>query len=245
MAKKTVIIDGVEYAPKVSGCKYTDVYLVIDRSGSMSSIVNETISTINAQIEEAVKNKSTDDHKQTLSITLFNDKVTRPYWNLEDASVASSFGDKYVPEGYTAMFDAVGETLEAAQDRVRSIKEAHPDANIGVLMVIISDGCENASKTYTAERIASIVKESEQSGIFTFSYLGANQDLSEVSKMTGLTTTGYNATAKGMTANTNALRGTTQRYRAYRVDGANMGSNVFATNLVAEIEKETEALDKT
>ena len=85
-------------------------------------------------------------------------------------------GETYLPCDSTAILDAVGIALE------RFATEVGDDAETRYVVVIISDGEENASRRYNYEVIASMIGVRQNTGRWTFAYVGANQDLSEVSR---------------------------------------------------------------
>jgi uncharacterized protein YegL len=155
------------------------VLFVLDKSGSMNSIRKETLSGLNEQIQELKKTASKITTK--VSLVTFDSQVKFVRWNepLEDFAEISE--DEYIPNGMTAMLDGVGMSI----DKLRN--EVNIDNNdISFLVIIISDGDENSSKEYGWEKVAEIVKKAEDDNRWTITYMGANQDLSEVQQKMGL-----------------------------------------------------------
>lgn len=199
---KQVVIDGVPYAP-ITQKIYTNVWYIVDESGSMGNLRNETISLVNDQFKAL---RETVTGEMTASLIKFNTVVNPVLWEVSIDKLEDIGEAQYRPSGYTAMFDAVGTVLERAGAKTAAIKDADPHANISNLVVIISDGLENVSKKFTAEKIASLVSEAEKSGEYTFSYVGANQNLNDVSKMLGnISTANYAATHEGFVAMTSNM----------------------------------------
>ncbi|KKN64845.1 hypothetical protein LCGC14_0487650 [marine sediment metagenome] len=158
------------------------VGIVLDRSSSMGTIKDVTISGTNEQFSAL---RDSDDAANTfVAFSTFNNQVTPvfhdgskeknptlvPVTSLKDLTEAD-----YRPSGMTAMFDGVSDMIDFL-----SAEAAHVD---DVLVVVISDGAENASKT-TSEKLASKVKELQDAG-WNFTYIGANQDLTQVQAQLG------------------------------------------------------------
>ena len=161
------------------------VGIVLDRSSSMSGIKDVTISGTNEQFSAL---RDSDDAANTfVAFSTFSNRVTPvfhdgspeknptlvPVTSLKDLTEAD-----YRPSGMTAMFDGVSDMIDFL-----SAEAAHVD---DVLVVVISDGAENASRT-TSEVLASKVKELQDAG-WNFTYIGANQDLAQVQAQLGFHT---------------------------------------------------------
>ena len=153
--------------------KHVKVFIILDKSGSMESCRNETITGFNEQLETIRENaklvKST-----TVSLIIFNQDVDFYCFDAPINKVKKLTTKTYNPSGYTAMYDAVGACLD------RAIKEIPDREDNAYLVIIISDGEENSSRNYTAKNVADKVQELQDSGKWTFTYLGANQDLTKI-----------------------------------------------------------------
>ena len=88
--------------------------------------------------------------------------------------------NNYQPEGMTALLDAVGGSIDRIEKQFG--KELEND-EISVVMVIITDGYENASKYFTYHMVAQTIVKLDETGKWTFSYLGADFDAIHTSKM--------------------------------------------------------------
>lgn len=150
------------------------IAIVLDRSGSMMTGLQQTISGYNEQIE-AIKNGLDPSIETLVSLVTFNEGVTPVFLN-EDASSLTKLDNKsYVPSGMTAMYDAVDFTLDALEASA-DIDEA----DTSVLLVIISDGQENASRNTKPTELAERIQMFNNTGRWTITYMGANQDLAKV-----------------------------------------------------------------
>ena len=86
--------------------------------------------------------------------------------------------ERYIPNGYTALYDAIGLTV----DRVRENYANELENNqMSVVVIILTDGHENASRRYDMPRIARMIKELEATDKWTFTILGADFDITSVS----------------------------------------------------------------
>lgn len=156
----------------------TYVAIVLDRSGSMSSIANEVIGGFNGQLELfSEKNKETPIK---LSVVTFSDSSSDIMWNKSPHNAKKLDEKNYIPSGMTALSDAVGSVIK----RYEKISELDKEAVF--LIVIMSDGMENASQKYKTSEIREMIKQKTDTGMWTFTYLGANQDMWQVSKEFGI-----------------------------------------------------------
>ncbi|MDE7347175.1 MAG: VWA domain-containing protein [Muribaculaceae bacterium] len=149
--------------------------IILDESGSMMSIyspaltgVNETLQTIRGAQDDHPDQK----HFVTL-VTFDTGHYNRIYQNTPAEKAIDITEDQYSPCGGTPLYDAMG----------RSITELRPNIAKGdiVLVTVITDGYENASREYTGEAIKQLVKAMRMKG-WVFTYIGANQDVDAVAE---------------------------------------------------------------
>lgn len=150
------------------------VAMVLDQSGSMQRGARETIDGFNEQMQ-AVKQNASDDIDVEVIFTTFDStaRINKQFINLNEMVELTE--KQYRPNGLTAMYDGVGLTIDALRARPDI-----NDPNTKVLMVILSDGCENASRKYTQERVAELIQDVKATERWTITYMGANQDLSDI-----------------------------------------------------------------
>jgi len=152
--------------------------LILDRSGSMYSCIEQTINGVNQQILR-IKELAARFPEQELvtSLTLFNHHIT-PTWTRKRPEKLREIGLRdYQPDGTTALLDAIGVTLHDLQTSIGP-EVARDEAS--VVVVIITDGYENSSKRFSHGQISSLIRELELTGKWTFSYLGATADAVEI-----------------------------------------------------------------
>ncbi len=150
----------------------TYYHLIIDKSGSMASCVNETISGYNEQIQMIRDlQKLNPDQEILVSLTAFNHFVSHitTCSKPEDAALLTT--ETYVPDGSTALLDAIGESVMSLKSRAND--EFNNDQATAVV-VIITDGYENASRFFSVNNVRNLIRELEATGKWTFSFLGAD-----------------------------------------------------------------------
>lgn len=168
----------------------THVFVVLDRSGSMSSISDATIKGYNEYLGQLRKEAKGE---VAWNLTLFDDRIEEPVVDTPIAEVELLSNKTFVPRGSTALIDAVCRTIKDHQSEVPKNEKA--------IMVIITDGYENASREYSTERLKELVKELEAKKNWTLTYLGANQDAWSVAQDLGFSrgnVNSYHATDLGV-----------------------------------------------
>lgn len=185
--------------------------LVVDRSGSMEVIQKPMQDAINTQLKEALNAGNTK-----VSVVEFDTVPVVCEWESEP----DSFTYTLEPRGWTAMLDGVGLAL----DYYSGSKNKYDT----YLMIIISDGYENFSKKETYESIAAKIKDLTGTGKWTFSYIGANQDLSDISQKMNIpmqNTMRYAANYGGTQVMSAAAAGASSSYFAGRARGMTATAN--------------------
>jgi len=147
----------------------TEVIFILDKSGSMQKIKSDAIGGYNSFIEE--QKKIEDDTKFTL--VLFDSGYQKVYEAIDVSEVKNLTDDEYVPSSMTALYDAIGITIESTIEKIKNQPEAEKTER--VLCVILTDGENNKSVKYTKEAVFNIIDEQRKSG-WEFLFLGANQD---------------------------------------------------------------------
>ncbi len=150
--------------------------VILDKSESMESIRQAAIDGFNetlAGIQKAQeKYASTQDH--FVSLLTFCDCEKKYVFDKVPAKEARKLTmEDYEPCCCTPLYDAMGFTLTTMRNFVKSVDDAV------VVVTIITDGYENASKEYTGVAVKKLVEELKSDG-WTFTYMGANQDSVEV-----------------------------------------------------------------
>ena len=150
----------------------TIYHLIVDKSGSMCDCIESTINGFNEQANKIKSNAHEFQEEEiTMGLTLFNDYADHHYFLANPSTVELLNANTYRPNGNTALMDAVGETVNSIENQLR---ESHIPAT--VVVVILTDGYENASKSYNLVKIRNMISRLEETGKWTFSFIGATLD---------------------------------------------------------------------
>lgn len=180
----------------------THLFCIVDRSGSMNGLEKPTIDGYNEYVGNLRKEKSVKittvlfDHE---FITLIDSKPVKDSPKLD--------AETYQPRGSTALIDAVCRTINTHKDKVKKTDKA--------LVLIITDGHENASREYTSKDMQKLVHGLEKQGNFSFVYLGANQDAWAIAQDWGFqkgNVSSYHATPTGTTVAFDSMARGTMAY---------------------------------
>ena len=147
------------------------IIFVIDESGSMQGSESDVIGGFNSYIE---RHKKETAGKVTVSLYKFNNIITRVISNEPIAKIKNLTPKDYSPNNFTALYDAIGQAVhETDSDISLRTDEERPNK---VLMVIITDGQENASKEFSSHAIKTLIATHENLLNWDFIFLGAGLD---------------------------------------------------------------------
>lgn len=155
-----------------------NVYILLDASGSMISLWNEAISSINGYVKTLKK----DDYVHLASFNSLDYKILRDmpveYWlDLQEknsptvsltpeGTPVEEIVVEVIPEGTTPLYDSCGKIMLQAEE----------DGAEKTILVVMTDGAENASQEYTKEMITQKIKDWENNRKWEVVFLGANFD---------------------------------------------------------------------
>jgi Mg-chelatase subunit ChlD len=190
---------------KPAGTSRAEIWFLLDRSGSMESIASDVV----GGFDQFLADQRKLDGETTMTLVQFDSHD--PHEVLVDARPLAgvrSIARHFRPRGSTPLYDAIGLLLDRAERR-----HGNPADQ---LVVIYTDGLENASRVWTAEQVFARVTELKERG-WTFVFLGANQD----SYVTGAhlamaagNTANFKASPDGVRASYQGLSRTTREWRA-------------------------------
>jgi len=147
----------------------TWIVMVLDKSGSMSSIKSDVIGSFNTFINEQKKVEG----EASASLLLFDSKMNQVYENVNIKEIQKLNESTYVPSNCTALYDAIGTSLKSTKEKIKILSdEQKPES---VIFVIITDGMENSSHIYNKEYVFNKIKKREEKDSWKFIYMGANQ----------------------------------------------------------------------
>ena len=131
----------------------THITLVLDRSGSMQSVRDDAIGGFNAFIEQQRKVEG----RATLTLVQFDDIFEEVFKGKPIAEVPLLDDDSFIPRGSTALYDAVGKSAAETLEYVQRLDEEERPAS--VIVAVLTDGQENASKEYSHKQVRSVVDQ--------------------------------------------------------------------------------------
>jgi len=182
--------------------KKTLVTLLLDRSGSMQSVKDDTIGAINAYIEELKKSES----KIHFSLIMFDSmgngcELSKLYVAEKILNVKPLTSSDFNPRGGTPLIDAACITIRAVEDSLVGKKDTN------VVFAIQTDGHENESRENTWSGLKSLIKEKEDKG-WEFLFMGCGIDAYKQGAMMGISKDKTLSYGKDRMATMNAFRAT-------------------------------------
>jgi uncharacterized protein YegL len=176
---------------------FTSISLIIDRSGSMHGLTESTIAGINSFIEEQRKSNIGDC---VVSLHQFDNHYQTDYLCVSINEIQDLTTATYQPRGATALHDAIGKTVNELGKRLDDMPEdERPDS---VVVAIMTDGFENASREFSAQDIKTIIENQTNTYNWDFIFLAANQDAVMTGDSLGIKASNsmtYGASAQGVT----------------------------------------------
>lgn len=190
----------------------TEIVIILDRSGSMATIQEETIGGYNNFIDGQKKLAGVGEARVTL--IQFDDQYECVYAGTPIQDVAALTKETFVPRGMTALLDAIGKATKETSARIIAMQKSLRPGK--VLVVIITDGGENSSKEYNYTLIRKMITDLRANSNFEFVFLAANIDEKAVADSLGIlrgNTVAYASTGESASAALYNLHVGTTRYR--------------------------------
>lgn len=155
----------------------TEMVFLLDRSGSMGSLTDDTIGGFNSMIEQQKK----EDGEAYVTTILFNSNRFVLHDHIDIQEIKPMTHADYMAYGMTALLDAAGATIDSIGERLANTpEEERPEK---VIFVITTDGYENDSREYTRDKVKEMIEHQQNKYSWVFMFLGANMDaLAEAEK---------------------------------------------------------------
>ena len=162
------------------------VNFIQDRSGSMGTVWAETLSGFAAFVENLKAKGVKDGVEYLFSLTTFDTLIETPYVAKPIAEVSKDELSQYGPRGATALYDAVGKTIEATAADAKGADK--------IICVIVTDGQENSSREWSKDALNAVIAAKLALGNWTFTYLGTQPETWDDAQALGIAvgaTAGY------------------------------------------------------
>ncbi|MDQ0851168.1 uncharacterized protein YegL [Arthrobacter sp. B3I9] len=204
----------------------THVYVLLDRSGSMSAIADDTVGGFAA----FVRDQQSVTGRCRLSLAQFDDSYERVYDAVDIQGVPAL---ELHPRGSTALHDAMVRLIGDAGTELASLPEDQRPGT--VLVTVLTDGQENSSREASGAMVKALVERQQKQWGWQFTYLGANQDAVLTAGGLGIRAEDALTYAVGnVDAAFSVQSAKTRRLREARIGGASMADAAAAAAYTAE-----------
>jgi len=206
----------------------TLIAIILDESGSMSSCKSDTIGGVNEFLNTQKKIKGQAD----VTLVKFSDyyKIINDATPIENVALLNE--GNYTPSNSTALLDAVGKTFNSIGTKLANMKENERPEK--VLVLIITDGYENASKEFSKKQIFDMVTHQREKYNWQITFIGA--DIAAWGEEIGI----YTNVSISKDDIVRSMKGMSLYTANYRTNSANISAdnfNLSSEELDTELEK--------
>jgi len=189
----------------------TELVFILDKSGSMSGLEDDTIGGFNAMLAKQQK----ESGQAIVTTVLFDDKYELLHDRISINGIRPITDKEYCIGGSTALLDAVGKTIDKIGNAQKYTSE---DQRAGkVVFVITTDGMENASREYSYDKIRQMIEHQKARHDWEFIFLGANIDAISTAAKFGIhadRAANYHADGQGTSLNYSVVSSAVSEIRA-------------------------------
>jgi uncharacterized protein YegL len=189
----------------------TELVFILDRSGSMAGLESDTIGGYNSLLTK----QRTEEGSAIVTTVLFDDRFELLHDRLDIHAISPISDKDYFVRGSTALLDAIGKTINKIGNVQKHTKpEMRADK---VLVIITTDGMENASVEYSYDRVKMMIERQKSQYGWEFIFLGANIDALATAHRFGIDSSraaNYRADKAGTHLNYSTLNKTVSKFRS-------------------------------
>lgn len=176
----------------------TELVFILDRSGSMTGLESDTIGGFNSMLAKQIQEAG----DANITTVLFDDRYELLHDRINIKGVSQITDREYFVRGCTALLDAIGKTIS----KIVNVQQQTSDDLKAkkVMFVIITDGLENSSREYSADKVRRMVENQKSKYGWEFIFLGANIDAIETASNFGISqdhAVNFNADKMGVQLN--------------------------------------------
>jgi uncharacterized protein YegL len=205
----------------------TEVAVILDRSGSMTSIRSD----MEGGFKQFVADQRKLPGRCVMSLYQFDNEYEVVF---EERDVHQIEGLTLVPRGGTALLDAVGRSVVKIGERLA--KKSESERPGGVVVMIITDGHENASREWSRARVKEAVERQQKDYHWKFIYLGADMGAFTEAAAIGMVAAQFTASPLGAQALYHTTSNSVGNYRAEVKTRGGIGASLNVPKIIGEVE---------
>ena len=218
--------------PSQDPIQINHIFFVLDKSGSMGGLRKQTVDNFNEQLQDMKKEVNPNQVNLISLITFAGAAYIR---DVVDSTALSQFEEfkleDYIPNGSTALYDAIGHAIMKADMGIAKYKNFDNAA----LIVILSDGGENRSTEFNNQKITDLIKNRQDGGRFTFTFMGCGKVVRQQAFGIGIpagntTVWEYNPDSFGTVTQLNSV--STKLFMGGRSCGVNASSGFYEAPVI-------------
>ena len=203
----------------------TEIVFILDKSGSMSGLEKDTVGGFNSMLNK----QRGEDGTAFVSTVLFDNESHVLHDRVPLDEIGEMSERDYLPSGCTALLDAIGGAIHHIGNIHKyARKEDVPEHTI---FIITTDGMENASHRYSADKVKKMIERQKEKHGWEFLFLGANIDAISTAKNIGISAdraVDYHCDSEGMATNFCAVTSAISSVRCSRPLSAAWKADIVA-----------------
>lgn len=201
--------------------KYVKIINIIDKSGSIKSMLDAAINGFNSFLED----QKSVEGKALVSTIMFNTSYEVLYENMDIKNCLYFNKNNYIPCNGTSLYDAICTTISNEIDKLGTLPiEERPEKT---LCIILTDGFENASKKYNQEDVKRMITEMKEDFKWEFIFLAANEQASTTAVAMGISKGNSYAFTNNGVGLEDAYRGISSSSKVYRMSKSTTMDNLM------------------